>query len=341
MYFLGPLSSGHAHNREARSPRNIRAWLTALVCVAMVASSCGDPGTLDEPPRSNGETGDGGLTGFDGAAGSGGGDSSGGDGGRSSDANVLWSSREQAGSFPYNLDWTTCEKPISSIVSCQNGDGDGAEFDLASDPAGGSGFAIRQYADLRSGGGRSQGAVLSQSKPAIDALFDGQEEIWFYTQYFFPQPVLGTGWLHFFGFQQTGNAGRISNNPAINFWSQDESSGGYLPGDMEIGIYWTDFTQLQKATMSLPVGKWVEFEFMYRRSSGNGARDGAAQIWIDDVLVLDQQDIETWQTGHGNLEIYWNLYGETWANDWNDPSPEYYIRNMKIGDAKMSTGYLR
>jgi len=259
----------------------------------------------------------------------------------SSGANVFWSSSEQTGDFPFNLDWTTCENPISSPVSCTNGDGDGAEFDLAADPVNGSGFAIRQYADLRSGGGRSQGAVLSQAQPAIDALFDNQEEIWFYTEYFFPQPVVGSGWLHFFGFQQTGSAGRVTNNPAINFWSQSDSSGGYYPGDMDIGIYWTNFTQLQKATLPMPIGKWVEFEFMYKRSSGNGARDGAAQIWIDDVLVVDQRQIETWQSGHGNLEIYWNLYGRTSADDWNDPSPEYYIRNLKIGDAKMSTGYLR
>jgi hypothetical protein len=183
--------------------------------------------------------------------------------------------------------------------------------------------------------------VLSQAQPATDALFDNQEEIWIYTEYYFPEPVVGSGWLHFLGFQQTGTAGRVANNPAINFWSEDESSGGYYPGDMEIGIYWAGNTQLQKATMPLPVGKWVEFEFMYKRSSGSGARDGAAQIWIDNVLVVDQRGIETWQNGHGNLEIYWNLYGETWSNDWNDSSPEYYIRNMKIGDAKMSTGHLR
>jgi hypothetical protein len=257
-------------------------------------------------------------------------------------ANVLWSSTEQTQGFPFNFDWTTCEKPIASVVGCRNGDGDGAEFDIVADPAGGSGLAIRQYANLQSGGGRSQGAVLSQVQPAIDALYDNQEEIWIYTEYYFPARVVGSGWLHFLGLQQTGaGVDRVANNPAMNFWSEDEYGGGYYPGDMEIGINWVGDTQLQKATAPLPVGKWTEYEFMYKRSSGNNAKDGAAQIWIDNVLVVNQTAIETWQNGHGDLEIYWNLYGDTWSADWNDPSPEHYIRNLHIGDAKMSTGYLR
>jgi hypothetical protein len=317
---------------------------TFLFVLAFTAGGCGDSGTADGPVRFTGGEGDGGTAGTEGAAGSDGGGSGG--NGVSTLANVLWSSTEQTQGSPFNFDWITCEKPISSIVDCTNGDGDGSEFNSVADPApGGSGLAIRQYADLGPGGGRSQCAVLSQAQPAIDTLFDNQEEIWIYTEYYFPAPVVGSGWLNFLGFQQTGTAGRLNNNPSINFWSDSDEGGGYLPGDMEIGIYWNDWesddSQTEKATAPLPVGQWIEFEFMYKRSSGNNVKDGAAQIWVDNVLVLDQSAADTWETGYENLEIYWNLYGETWSADWNDPTPEYYIRNMKVGDAKMSTGYLR
>ena len=259
-------------------------------------------------------------------------------------ANVLWSSTEQTQGSPFQFDWITCESPIGSTVSCTNGDGDGAEFGVVANPdPGGTGSAIRQYADLSAGGGRSQSAVLSQAQPAIDALFDNQEEVWFYMEYYFPAPVVGSGWYHFFGFQQTGTAGRQVNNPAINFWADNEDSGGHLPGDMEIGIYWwgSDASQTQKASAPMPVGKWTEFEYMYKRSSGNDIKDGASQIWIDDVLVLDQGPVDTWEVGYENLEAYWNLYGEAWSYDWDEIAPVHYFRNVKIGDAKMSTGHLR
>ena len=102
--------------------------------------------------------------------------------------------------------------------------------------------------------------------------------------------------------------------------------------------------------VGLPVGEWFELEFRYVKSDFDVA-NGSFQIWLNDVLIVDQDDVITvgTDTGTGDtgpwtrFEFYDpKLYGAPTFTDWEDDKGtkevRWYTRNVKVASAKLSDG---
>jgi len=89
----------------------------------------------------------------------------------------------------------------------------------------------------------------------------------------------------------------------------------------------------------MPVDAWFEFELEYVRSSGAGATDGLVRLYIDNVNVLEQTNIETWVTGYDDFVARWGLYGANGIiGSWNVEPNSVWFRRMGIANYKMSDG---
>jgi PKD repeat protein len=179
----------------------------------------------------------------------------------------------------------------------------------------------------------------------VQDLFTNKEEIWMYWETYFPHTITGTGWFSMFDAHAVGIGGspRLDTNPGL-FFQDDLSSGdptnGFLQGDMLVLFYWQRLAQPRfspTSSVPIPVGQWAEIELMYKRSDDLTA-NGAMQLWIDNVLAIDEQNVVTWEDDHVRFEFYHKFYGAPGDTNWVPQQPRMYWRNAQVADGKLSDG---
>jgi hypothetical protein len=118
-------------------------------------------------------------------------------------------------------DWgffVQCESPIGDSVPCS--DSNGANVSRVPDPAGGGGYALRQYINPRESA-RSQLGIWGFAEPPIQNQLNNRGEIWIQMEVYIPSPAPSNsgniGWLSIMDTQSTGSNGaeRWHTNPGV------------------------------------------------------------------------------------------------------------------------------
>jgi len=210
---------------------------------------------------------------------------------------------------------------------------------------------------------------MGVSHAALNTAFNAQDPIYSYGEMYIPVAIKGSGWLSMGDVHVTGTSSRLDTNPGFMFIDNEadgDCTSGYLPGDNEVAFHfiritgeeeinpctpngwlsWTNLDGVGASTSSpLPVGEWFELEYMYQRSDGtaciNGTDcDGTMQLWVNNVLAIDAQNVQTWWSGRENFEVYPSkLYGAPTFTDWTAGDTRFYMRNQTVGTCAIPSPY--
>ncbi len=146
---------------------------------------------------------------------------------------------------------------------------------------------------------------------------------WFYIP---PTFTVGT-WLSIIHFRGSSNGdGGMNVFPSwdVNLYTQP---GGSLAA--QLYNYVTLVNLQQPNPVAVPVGKWVHFEVYLRKAS---TPTGELQVWQDDVLILDAQDVVTAQTDWTE----WSVGAA--ANDITPPQGVVYVDDATISVTRLGSG---
>ena len=76
------------------------------------------------------------------------------------------------------------------------------------------------------------------------------------------------------------------------------------------------------------LGKWIKFKF-HRKVASSANNDSVMQIWVNDVLVIDEQKLEGYP-GNGYQNAYTAGYLLGWANSGFDKETYIYIDDVTV-----------
>jgi hypothetical protein len=252
-----------------------------------------------------------------------------------SSANILWTDGIQAGTADnWGFDYVMTESPIGTSVTPS--DANGANISRVADPLGGSGHALRFYADFGSGsypdGARAEVDLLSQSNTAFAAQAKSAKGIWVAQEWYFPQAL------------SAGN----DDYPWINLWDWHSVGGdrwhtspGVMPakdGSMRVQFVWGGPAANYNNTtgyssIAMPVGRWFDIEMHYVWSTSSVT----LSLWIDGALALEQTVARTRADAHTDVEMNTKLYGSTEGHTAWTPTPTIrFVRNVRFADGPIT-----
>jgi hypothetical protein len=275
---------------------------------------------------------------------------------------VLWSSTEQSSTWAsdqWNFEgyfmrhpgayWVPPESETWPIENhFDDPPGDEANGTSMSRVVSGGGFAMRHYGNMTTeqGGADAEVWITTESTPgsAIKDQFDAGE-IWIYWERFIPgdytfSPQGSTGSNDFVIIYDmhtldSGGANRTVGTPRIHVEIDPDTD------HMKPFFTWPDLPAGQSSYgTALPVGQWFEMELQVILST---TTTGAARLYVDNVLSVEQTGIQTLGATNTHAELYWTQLGGT--TDPTYPTVSFaptdavmFTRNASIADLKQSDG---
>ena len=242
-------------------------------------------------------------------------------------AEIIWMDGIQADSPRWGFSGFGIEHPIGTKVS--TGEAGGAALTRVASPQGG-GFALRHFARFDDGGARSQAGIWSFADPIFDRQAKSAEGVWVAQEWYFPAALSGGSWLNLWDWHSTdaGGGNRWHTSPGLML-SHD--------GTMRVRYEWGGSAKAinpmsSYSSISLPVNQWVDVEMHYEWSA---TKTATVSLWINGQLALEQRGVQTRAASHSVVETYIKFYGEGHTTPWTPTPSVKYVRNVRIGNARI------
>ena len=301
--------------------------------------STGGAGAVTSGGAGGASGGAGGAAGAGGGSGGGTGGATGGTGGTGGatggtggkPAVILWTdSIQKMASSPWGFDGIGVEHPIGSAVAPS--DTNGANLSRVSDPAGGSGYALRHFGTFDSGGSRSQAGIYGFANAVFGAQAKSAEGIYMAQEWYFPTTIGAGGdawpWINLWDWHSTDTGGG-------NRWHTRPGLMLVEDGSMRVRWEWggaSPNASSADSSVALPVGKWFDVEMYYQWSTSGTT----LKLWVDGVLALSQSGVTTRAASHANVETYVKFYGSDQGKTPWAPTPSIrYTRNVRIAATRI------
>ncbi|MEW6752788.1 MAG: heparin lyase I family protein [Candidatus Latescibacterota bacterium] len=241
---------------------------------------------------------------------------------------MLWKEAIQSAGRPWGFSGIGVEHPIGTTV--EPDDANGANLSRVSDPAGGTGYALRHFGTLDQGGSRSQLGIYGDVNTAFGRQAKTPEGVWVAQEWYFPEAVSAAGdrgsWVNLWDWHSVDADRR-------NRWHTAPGLMLARDGSMRVGWEWGAPARAVNpssdlSTMTLPVGRWFDVEMHYVWSPSPTA---TLSLWVDGQLALEQHGVQTRAPSHAVVETYSKLYGSAQGRASWSPTPTVrYTRNLRV-----------
>jgi hypothetical protein len=244
------------------------------------------------------------------------------------EATVFFKDKIQTANEPWGFDEALTEYPVGSFLSAGARSDSKANLSKVADPAGGSGYAIRQAVHANGpGGGRSELGVwtLGGTNASLRSHLRTGAPIFISMEVYLPahtQPKVpdSTPWLAMYDIHPT--AGGVWRPGWSALWPED--------GSDRLLVGRKDTDDEKYSSVEMPIGEWFTFEIEW-----SGGPSQTVRTWINGQLATTQNNVQTTPSGGiiSDFETYIKVYTEPQGQPWVADPVIKYVRNYQITDA--------
>ena len=244
------------------------------------------------------------------------------------EATVFFKDKIQTANEPWGFDEALTEYPVGSFLSAGARSDSKANLSKVADPAGGSGYAIRQAVHANGpGGGRSELGVwtLGGTNASLRSHLRTGAPIFISMEVYLPahtQPKVpdSTPWLAMYDIHPT--AGGVWRPGWSALWPED--------GSDRLLVGRKDTDDEKYSSVEMPIGEWFTLEIEW-----SGGPSQTVRTWINGQLATTQNNVQTTPSGGmiSDFETYIKVYTEPQGQPWAADPVIKYVRNYQITDA--------